>query len=80
MTSCSLKFDYDGKTTRIIRCVYWLLDSWYNHITHTYLSTEYHTNSGTKNQKWVNPNDIQYGVNSLRLGGLHLIHEIFILP
>ena len=22
--------------------------------------------------KWVNPNDIQYGVNSLRLGGLHI--------
>ena len=23
--------------------------------------------------KWVNPNNIQYGVNSLRLGGLHIL-------
>ena len=23
--------------------------------------------------KWVNPNDIQYGVNLLRYGGLHLL-------
>ena len=25
--------------------------------------------------KWVNPNDIWYGVNSLRLGGLHIIFK-----
>ena len=25
--------------------------------------------------KCVNPNDIQYGVNSLRLGGLYLIYK-----
>ena len=24
--------------------------------------------------KWVNPDDIQYGVDSLRLGGLHIWH------
>ena len=27
--------------------------------------------------KWVNPNDISYGVNSLRPGGLHI--EIYIM-
>ena len=26
--------------------------------------------------KWVNPDDIWYGVNSLRLGGLHLFHVL----
>ena len=26
----------------------------------------------TSELKWVNPNDIQYGVNSLRLGSLHM--------
>ena len=24
--------------------------------------------------KWVNPDDIQYGVNSLRLGGLQILY------
>ena len=27
---------------------------------------------GSSEPKWVNPNDISYGVNSLRLGGLQI--------
>ena len=40
---------------------------------------------GASKPKWVNPDDIQYGVNSLRLEGLNIklkcmcyIHEVFL--
>ena len=30
---------------------------------------------GDPKPKWVNPNDIQYGVNSLKLGGLNYMFQ-----
>ena len=46
----------------------------FNHLFHSKINDN-ELQMEASEPKWVNPNDIQYVVNSLRLGGLQIIYK-----